>query len=62
LPLARYRVIKEKGPEHQKVFTVEIIAGSDWVAQGSGGSKKTAEQQAAWKLLELLARDTEVNG
>jgi ribonuclease III len=62
LPLASYRVIKEKGPEHQKVFTVEVIAGSDRVAQGSGGSKKTAEQQAARKLLELLARHTEPNG
>ena len=53
---ADYRVVDESGPEHQKTFTVEVTAGESWVARGSGGSKKAAEQQAARLLLERLGR------
>lgn len=53
---ASYRVAGESGPEHQKVFTVEVIAGDNGMAQGSGGSKKAAEQEAARNLLESLGR------
>jgi ribonuclease-3 len=53
---ASYRVARESGPEHQKVFTVEVIAGDNGMARGSGGSKKAAEQQAARNLLESLGR------
>jgi ribonuclease-3 len=59
---ADYRVVEEAGPEHQKVFTVEVTAGENWVARGSGGSKKAAEQQAAKSLLERLGRKTEAHG
>ncbi|MGH6629791.1 MAG: ribonuclease III, partial [Burkholderiales bacterium] len=48
---ADYRVVDESGPEHQKTFTVEVTSGDNWVARGSGGSKKAAEQQAAQFLL-----------
>jgi ribonuclease-3 len=58
---ADYRVVDEVGPEHQKIFTVEVSAGQNWVAQGSGGSKKAAEQQAAKSLLERLGRKAEVH-
>ena len=53
---ADYRVVGESGPEHQKTFTVEVTSGDNWVARGSGGSKKAAEQQAARLLLERLGR------
>lgn len=58
---ADYRVVEEAGPEHQKVFTVEVSAGENWVARGSGASKKAAEQQAARSLLERLGRKTEAH-
>jgi ribonuclease-3 len=54
-------VVQEAGPEHQKVFTVEVSAGENWVARGSGASKKAAEQQAAKSLLERLGRKTEAH-
>lgn len=54
LRLAKYRVVREEGPEHRKTFTVEASAGDGAVAQGTGGSKKAAEQQAARKLLESV--------
>jgi ribonuclease III len=54
LLLAKYQVVNEEGPEHRKVFTVEVSAGDGWRARGCGGNKKAAEQQAARKLLELM--------
>lgn len=57
-----YRVIEESGPEHQKTFTVEVVAGERLVVRGSGGSKKVAEQQAARMALELLGKRSDANG
>ncbi len=45
-----YRVIQEKGPEHQKTFTVEVRGGAGLSARGRGPSKKAAEQEAAHAL------------
>jgi len=47
-----YYVIKEEGPEHNKVFTVELVHGGRVLAQGSGKNKKEAEQQAAKAAIE----------
>lgn len=51
---AVYRVVDEKGPEHRKTFTVEVVAGRDHRACGHGKNKKAAEQQAAEQLLKNL--------
>ncbi|MBI4166228.1 MAG: ribonuclease III [Acidobacteria bacterium] len=53
---AEYRVIDESGPEHQKTFTVEATVEDVPPCRGSGGSKKSAEQQAARVMLEQLGR------
>lgn len=42
-----YRVLSENGPDHNKIFTVGVYAGSKLLAKGSGKSKQQAEQQAA---------------
>jgi ribonuclease-3 len=62
LPSAEYRVVEEKGPEHQKVYTVEVVAGGRLRAHGKGRSKKMAEQQSAQCVLEQLEVDGEANG
>jgi ribonuclease-3 len=59
---AGYRVIEESGPEHQKTFTVEVVASENLMACGRGGSKKAAEQEAARMMLEKLGMRTESNG
>ncbi len=59
---AEYRVVEESGPEHQKTFTVEVSAGENLAARGRGGSKKSAEQQAAKRVLERLGKKTERYG
>lgn len=40
-------VIKEAGPEHQKVFTAFVKLKDGYYGRGSGSSKKAAEQEAA---------------
>ncbi|MBI5694834.1 MAG: ribonuclease III [Nitrospirae bacterium] len=52
--LPRYRVVNESGPDHQKVFEVEIEADGKTLGRGSGSSKKEAEQMAAREALEML--------
>jgi ribonuclease-3 len=53
-PLPRYVIVKEKGPEHSKTFTIEVRVGKDCVAQADGHSKKDAAQSAARIVLEQL--------
>ena len=45
-----YRLAGTEGPDHDKVFTVEVTIG-DAVARGEGRSKKEAEQRAAERAL-----------
>ncbi len=53
-----YRVIGEAGPEHRKVFQVEVVSEDRLLAQGTGRTKKDAEQEAARLALDTLdARD-----
>ena len=42
-----YRLIGEKGPDHKKEFFVEVRINSNVIGQGSGSSKREAEQAAA---------------
>ncbi|NNM43204.1 MAG: ribonuclease III [Chlamydiae bacterium] len=42
-----YKVVKETGPEHSKIFYVTAMIGDEEVGQGIGNSKKQAEQAAA---------------
>ncbi len=49
-----YYLIDEKGPDHNKEFTVEVRLNSNVIGKGSGKSKKQAEQMAARQALELM--------
>ena len=53
-PLPEYSVVGEVGPDHDKVFIVEVKVGS-LVTRGEGSSKKEAQQQAAKQALEVVA-------
>lgn len=54
LPPPRYVIVGEDGPEHLKLFTVEVRVGKDWVSQAQGTSKKAAGQKAAQHILQQL--------
>jgi ribonuclease-3 len=58
LPQPKYVVVKERGPQHHKIFTVEVRIGSDFAAQAEGPSKKVAAQDAARQALEFFRRDS----
>lgn len=46
-----YNVIKEDGPDHSKIFQVEVLINGKRQALGTGNSKNEAEQTAAKKAL-----------
>jgi ribonuclease-3 len=52
--LPEYRLAGSTGPDHQKLFTVEVSIGGRVAAEGTGGSKKEAEQDAARQALSKL--------
>lgn len=47
-----YRVLEVTGPDHNRVYTVQAMWQGKMLAQGTAGSKKQAEQNAAHKVLE----------
>lgn len=47
----KYVVIKEEGPAHDRVFTVNVMFNDIVLATGTGKSKKAAEEDAASKAL-----------
>src|SRR5919109_4987319 len=49
-----YVVVREQGPDHEKIFEVEIAVGGQFHGFGAGKSKKEAEQEAARRVLETL--------
>jgi len=53
---AEYRLAGESGPDHQKVFRVEVWIKGERMASGEGSTKKEAEQRAAQIAMELLER------
>jgi len=52
--LPEYRLVGTLGPDHRKVFEVEVAVRGETLAQASGASKKEAEQEAARLALEKL--------
>jgi ribonuclease III len=53
-PLPQYRLIGTVGPDHRKLFQVEVVVNGGRVADATGTSKKEAEQEAARLALEKL--------
>ena len=51
-----YQVVREDGPDHAKTFWVSVKV-FDIETEGTGKSKKTAEQDAARKALEILNKE-----
>lgn len=49
-----YNLTREEGPDHEKVFYVEVKVGEKVLAEGKGRNKKQAEQEAAKLALESM--------
>ncbi len=52
----KYRLVAEKGPDHDKVFEVELSVRHEPLGRGVGHSKKEAEQEAAKEALAKLTQ------
>lgn len=50
----RYVVKEERGPEHNKEFTVDVVIGGEVFGTGEGKSKKNAEQKSAEAAIQRL--------
>jgi ribonuclease-3 len=56
----RYRVVSAAGPEHERVFFVELRLGRHSLGRGEGRNKKEAEQMAARNALQKIGLLREV--
>lgn len=52
-----YAVVKESGPDHNKVYSVEARLNSNVIGRGTGRTKKEAEQNAAKEGLALFGEE-----
>jgi ribonuclease-3 len=49
-----YQVVSAQGPDHDKLFKVAVVVNGSPMGQGSGKTKKEAEQNAARQALDSL--------
>ena len=52
----QYQTISQEGPDHNKVFTVQVESDGMVLGSGSGRTKKDAEQAAAREALAVLKK------
>lgn len=50
----QYVVLDESGPDHEKIFTVEVRVNHESLGRGTGPSKKRAEKVAAREAIKKL--------
>ena len=54
LPAPEYIVVETVGPEHDRIFRVELRIGNERVATGEGPAIKVAHEEAAREALTKL--------
>lgn len=54
-----YKVEKEEGPDHNKIFHMSVVVENKIVGKGSGRNKKEAEQMAAKEALLIMGESNE---
>ncbi len=57
--MVEYVLKDEKGPDHDKEFTVQVMLNSNVIGEGKGKSKKNAEQMAAKQALDLMGYEAQ---
>jgi len=51
----KYKVVLEEGPDHNKLFTIEVFINNEPYARGVGKNKSESAQNAASKALEKFS-------
>lgn len=57
-----YCLIKEEGPDHDKRFTVDVLIDDHVAGEGTGHTKKAAEQAAAYQAICRLPKSQKTAG
>ena len=52
-----YSVVREEGPDHNKIFYMDVLINNETIGSGFGRNKKEAEQMAAKEALILMGED-----
>ncbi len=55
--LPEYRIIRQEGEEHRKIFTVDVLIAGNIMGRGTGKNKKEAQTLAAKEALARLKKD-----
>lgn len=53
-PKLKYIIVNEEGPDHNKIFFIDVYINKEKLGEGFGKSKKSAEQSAAKNALIML--------
>ncbi len=53
-PLPEYRLVRTLGPDHRKLFEIDLVVRGEVIASAAGTSRKEAEQEAARLALRRL--------
>lgn len=54
-----YRLLRESGPDHARLFEIGVYIDEECIGQGEGATKKEAERQAAKCALDILQNKSE---
>lgn len=59
--IVTYKLLEEKGPDHNKSFVTEVYVDGKSLALGEGTSKKNAQQMAAYRaILKLQEQEVQI--
>jgi len=56
LPLPEYRIVDEYGPDHEKIFVIQVFWDGEAFAYGRGSSKREAQRKAAKEALKRIGQ------
>ena len=56
-----YHLVREEGPDHDKTFVMQLFIGDRGFEEGSGRTKKSAEQQAAYRTIHHPERTSKID-
>ncbi len=54
----KYVLTKSEGPDHNRIFYMDVLVDGKVITKGYGKSKKEAQQMAAQKALQIILKDS----
>ena len=54
LPTPQFNIIESHGLEHEKIFIINVVISPEYSWEGTGSTKKSAEQDGAQRAINSL--------